>query len=50
MDCYTLLMNDEFIQNAKSWGEEGEKWLANIPTIITEYKKSGHLKCLPLTH
>ncbi len=40
-------MNDEFIRNAQSWGEEGEKWLANIPTIIAEYSQKWSLQVVP---
>lgn len=40
-------MNDEFIKNAQSWGEEGEKWLASIPSIIEEFEKKWSLKISP---
>ena len=40
-------MNDEFTKNAQSWGEEGEKWLASIPSIIDEYEKKWSLKVYP---
>lgn len=38
-------MNDEFIQNVKSLGEEGEKWLTNIPTLIKLYEEKWQIEC-----
>lgn len=40
-------MNDEFITNAHSWGEEGEKWLTNIPSVIKEFEKKWSVKVGP---
>ena len=40
-------MNDEFTKNAQSWGEEGERWLASIPSIIQEFEKKWSLKVGP---
>ena len=40
-------MNDEFTKNAQSWGEEGEKWLASIPSIIEAFEMKWSLKIGP---
>lgn len=38
-------MNDKFVKNVTSlWGEEGQKWLDDIPKIIEEFEKKWSIQ------
>lgn len=39
-------MNDQFIKNAKSWGDEGDVWLQAIPELVKKYEKQWAFKAL----
>jgi streptomycin 6-kinase len=39
-------MNEQFKQNALSWGENGKLWLETIPALIAEYEIKWSLKVL----
>lgn len=40
-------MNDEFVKNALSFGEEGKQWLKQIPETIKKYEEKWQIQALP---